>query len=1172
MCQNQEKNNSFDYLLKPFLQKEQGVDFEGLSGSKKAYIAYKLYASHRLPMLVIVPSVKEGFNFVNDINFFLSSQKVPVMIFPQYDGSSHKSFSYHNEIASDRIRTLYKAIESQTPPIIVTTPAALAGKLIPKNELLSFSELIAENEEIERENLIEKLVEGGYCKTVIVEEPGDYCIRGGIIDIFTPLYSDPLRIELAGDIVESIRFFSASSQRSLKAVSEAVILPAKETLVKYKDLNIFISRIREIASGLNMPVTKVRAIVDKIKTEGILPQIEGINSLIYPKPGSLFDYIPQNSIIIMDEPQQLQQETGKLFEKEYNNYTVACDEQSLCIDPYSIYLSWDKICGLINERKYYTFRSIGLLSNNGQDRLSIKCDSYIKSNDSVISDLKNRIKKENYLSPLAQWIDDKKNLKCVTLIICSTTSQAERMKSLLSSYGISMQIKEEFPHRLITKGEAYICLGHISSGFVYHDESLAIITEDEIFGAKHHLKKHVSKRPASAILAFEDLKKGDLVVHNEHGIGKYEGIVKLKLNGSTNDFLLILYKDDDRLYLPVDKMNLVFKYMGVDEISPVLDKMGGKSWDRVKERAKKSAEKIAGELLKLYALRKVEKGFAYKNPGSYFKDFEAGFTYEETPDQLQAIEDALNDMENSTPMDRLVCGDVGYGKTEVALRTSFLAINCAKQVAVLVPTTVLAEQHYSTFTARFEKYPINIECLSRFRALKEQKKIISDISSGKADIVIGTHRLLQKDIVFKDLGLIVLDEEHRFGVKHKEKLKKLRANVDVLALTATPIPRTLHMSLTGIRDISVISTPPEHRQSIITYVSEFDEALIAQAVRKELGRKGQIYFVHNNIFTIEKIAAKLQGLVPEVKIGIGHGRLKEDELERVMLKFVNKDIDMLVCTTIIESGLDIPSANTIIINRADKLGLAQIYQLRGRVGRSDEQAYAYLIIPKDSILGKDAQKRLKVLMEHSDLGSGFQIAMSDLRIRGGGTILGASQSGHIAAVGYEMFLKLMEEAVCELKGEPVKEILEPEINISMSAYLSESYVPDIDQRLTAYRRLSKMTEVNEISGFKAELADRFGPLPEEASNLLVKIMLRILAQKSGVKRLNLKDRQLLLYFAMQPHIKNPSELIDMVIANKDRFEFTPDHVLKIKLSKQSFIRQIGEVKNILKEIAQRVNG
>ena len=512
----------------------------------------------------------------------------------------------------------------------------------------------------------------------------------------------------------------------------------------------------------------------------------------------------------------------------------------------------------------------------------------------------------------------------------------------------------------------------------------------------------------------------------------------------------------------------------------------------------------------------------------------------------------------------------GYGKTEVALRASYLAVNEGKQVAILVPTTVLAEQHFATFSSRFERYPVNVACLSRFRSIREQQEIIKDLKAGKIDIVIGTHRLIQKDVVFKDMGLIVLDEEQRFGVKHKEKLKKIRSTVDVLALTATPIPRTLHMSLMGIRDISIISTPPEHRKSIITYISEFDNAVIAEAIQKELNRKGQIFFVHNNIHSIWKMAKHLQKLVPEVRLDVAHGRLDEDALEDVMLRFMEKEIDLLVCTTIIESGIDIPSANTIIVNHADRFGLSQIYQLRGRVGRLDEQAYAYLFIPNESTFGKDAQKRLKVLMEYSDLGSGFQIAMSDLKIRGGGTVLGASQSGHIAAVGYDMFLKLLENSMSELKKEPVCESLEPEINIIMSASIPESYIPDIDQRLTSYRRLAKMIELNEIADFKVELMDRFGALPVETANLLLKIMLKVLAIKAGVKRLDLAGQRLTLCFS-EAHQKNPSGIMEMVLSEGKRFEFAPDNIIIAKLLKGETTDLLGQTKNILKDIAQRVS-
>ncbi len=526
-------------------------------------------------------------------------------------------------------------------------------------------------------------------------------------------------------------------------------------------------------------------------------------------------------------------------------------------------------------------------------------------------------------------------------------------------------------------------------------------------------------------------------------------------------------------------------------------------------------------------------------------------------------------MRSETPMDRLVCGDVGYGKTEVALRAAFIAVSDSKQVAVLVPTTILAEQHFETFSSRFERYPVKIACLNRFRSSKEQKEIIKGLQDGTIDIVIGTHRLIQKDVVFKDLGLVVIDEEHRFGVKDKEKLKKFRSSVDVLALTATPIPRTLHLSLSGIRDVSLISTPPEDRKPIITYICEFNKVMIAEAIRKELSRQGQIFFVHNNIRSINAVGKMIQELVPEVRLDIAHGQLSEDELEKIMRRFVKHETDLLLCTTIIESGLDIPAANTMMINRADRFGLAQIYQLRGRVGRGDEQAYSYLFIPNENALTKDAQKRLKVLMEHSDLGAGFQIAMNDLKIRGGGTILGASQSGHIAAVGYDMFLTLMENAIVESKGQEVKTTLEPEINMQMSALIPESYIPDIDQRLGAYRRLTKMTDLKEISDFKDELTDRFGNLPEEAVNLLMKIMLRVMCIKAGVKRLDLVGQQLSLRFS-DAHQKNPMGIVKMVTEHPSKFEFSPDQVLKTRLVKTNS-KALMEIKNLLKEIIHHVH-
>ncbi len=928
--------------------------------------------------------------------------------------------------------------------------------------------------------------------------------------------------------------------------------------------------MRAQASKLDIPVTKVRSLIDRIKKEGVFPGFESMISLIYPEPDNFFDYMPDKTLFILFEPAELEKVADQTLEQASKSFVAASKEARLCVEPESLYLTWSKIKDLFMHKKTLTLKKLSVSKGALTTEQSLRrFDFSVKGDISTSMELAHH-REENLFSPLKNWINAQKQAGFVTILVCNKRAQAERLKSLLVPYGIHLGRVDGLPDIQQGIGQVFVCLGQISCGFVWPAESLAIITEDEIFGSKRRRKIKTAQKVRTELLGFEDLKKENLVVHVDHGIGRYEGLVKLKNNGSSNDYLLILYKDNDKLYLPVDRMNMVQKYMGVDGIEPVLDKMGGKSWERIKARVKKSAEKIAGELLKLYAKRKVRKGYAFKGVDRDFQDFEAGFLFEETPDQLNAIGDVLNDMKAPIPMDRLVCGDVGYGKTEVALRASLMAVNDGKQVAVLVPTTVLAEQHFATFSERFKRYPINIECLSRFRSLSSQRKIIDNLKTARIDIVIGTHRLVQKDVAFKELGLLILDEEQRFGVKHKEKLKRMKSSVDVLALTATPIPRTLHMSLMGIRDISIIATPPEHRKSIITYISEFDDAVISEAIQKELNRKGQIFFVHNNIHSIWKMAKYLKALVPDVRLDIAHGRLDEEALENVMLRFMNKEIDLLVCTTIIESGLDIPSANTILINRADKFGLSQIYQLRGRVGRFNEQAYAYLFIPDESILSKNAQKRLKVLMEHSDLGSGFQIAMSDLKIRGGGTILGASQSGHIAAVGYDMFLKLMETSMAELKGEVVQDSLEPEINVSMPTFIPESYIPDIDQRLSAYRHLVKLTELNEIADFEVELLDRFGKLPVEVSNLLLKIMLRVLAIKAGVKRLDLIGQQLSLNFS-GAHQRNPAGIFKMLDSKKHGFEFTREQVLKANLEKGSATGLLTQVKNILKEIMQRVN-
>jgi transcription-repair coupling factor (superfamily II helicase) len=1161
---------SFSDLLREGVSGESAVEINGITASARAAVMARLYGARRTPFLVVLPDSKGAQTFLQDLRFFSQRLEMPLVYFPPYDLLPYKFISYHNEIAAGRIRALYQLLEASRPPVVVTTVAGVMQRLIPKAELGEFNELLIAGEEIDPDGLLQKLAMGGYTRAMLVEEPGDFCMRGGILDIFCPLYDNPLRIEFFGDLVESLRFFSATTQRTQAEIDDAVIVPARETLVKIGTLEETLARIRAQASELEVPVTQVRQVVARIKEEGIYPGIDGLMPLMYAHTDTLFDYLPPNTAVAAVEPAQLEAAADTLLTKAAEGYHQARDAQRLCVAPEAIYLSEDALQGHMADHSRIDLKALPVQRREIGSAAATLCQLNIKDVAEVAQQLRTRLRSETPFEPLIDWLREQQGRGRVSVCVCHNTAQADRLTALLANYEIRSTSADGVPDAGHNAGLVYTVVGEVSAGFVWPGQGLALISDREIFGAGFRHRKAPKRTTRAELLSIGELKQGDIVVHDAHGIGRYAGLVKLKLNGTVNDFLEIYFRDDDKLYLPVERMACIEKYMGVDGAPPLLDKMGGKSWEKVKDKVKRSTEKIAGELLKLYAARRAKRGYSFSEPDNTYGDFLTGFPYEATRDQDKAIASVLADMRADTPMDRLVCGDVGYGKTEVALRAAFLSISEAKQVALLVPTTVLAEQHYTTFAARFDRYPVTVACLSRFRSAREQREILEGLKTGKIDIVVGTHRLLQKDVAFHDLGILVLDEEQRFGVKHKEKLKRLRETVDVLTLTATPIPRTLHMSLMGIRDISVIATPPEQRMAIRTYVCEFDDQVTADAIRRELQRGGQVFFVHNHVASIQRMADHLKQLVPEARLAVAHGQMAEEELEKAMMAFIRKEIDLLVCTTIIESGLDISAANTILINRADRFGLSQIYQLRGRVGRSEEQAYAYLFIPHESTLTKDAQKRLKVLMEHSDLGSGFQIAMSDLKIRGGGAILGASQSGHIAAVGYDMFLKLMEDSVAELKGEPRQEALEPEINLPMSAFLGEDYIADIDQRLIVYRRLAKLDALKAIAALKAELSDRFGPLPEEAENLLLKIMLKVVATRAGVKKLDLVGTRLALCFSSEHQVR-PFGIVDLITAAKGRYQITPDHTFKARLAPQNPRGLLAQTKNILLEIARHVN-
>ncbi|WDP88334.1 MAG: transcription-repair coupling factor [Desulfobacter sp.] len=1156
-----------DTIIPSLKKSEQTIVTLGQDTARKAWFTARTFAAMDRPMAVVLPDQKNARTFMDDLSFFMAGNRDRIIYFPGYNILPFKSLSYHRETSTSRLAALSRITEGGPDNfILVTYVDTLLQKLIPGKVLADFSELVMVNEEIDRDELVESLEAGGYTRATLVEDPGEYAVRGGILDVFSPGEEKPVRIEFFGDLVESIRYFSPFTQRGTKELSETIIVPATEAVISKAVLPHVQARLRQAGNSAGLSADQVRDYVTQIREFGRFPGIESMLSVVYEELGALFDYLPDTTLFVMDEPETMAARAEDFQNRARHNYETVVEEKRLCVAPESIYFNWNRVLEKAGRFHTLSFKEVVLEGDRTvAEVFSIDCGD----NRALSEEIKNRGKKESPLTPLVEWLEEKSADHRRILCVVGQDSQAGRLSALLAPYGIKPSPCKKFSDLAKAQPGVYYTLGTLSSGFVPKDDAFCLVTENEIFGKKRiRRRKSPQRNLKTEFIAPEELKNGDIVVHMEHGVGRYEGLCSLSVSGISQDFLLIVYQDEDKLYLPVDRMEMIGKYVGVDGYSPVLDKIGSKSWIKSKAKAKAEVEKMAADLLDLYAKRRVSKGFSFSRPDNYYSDFEASFPYEETRDQLRAIDDVHLDMEKDMPMDRLVCGDVGYGKTEVAIRAAFKAVNDGKQVALVVPTTILAEQHLNTFRERFQAYPVIIECMSRFRSRKEQTDILKRTAAGSVDIVIGTHRLLQKDVTFKSLGLLVIDEEQRFGVKHKETLKKKRADVDVLALSATPIPRTLHMSLTGMRDISVITTPPAARQPILSYISKYEDAIVKDAIRRELNRNGQVFFVHNNIQTIFKTAKNIQAVVPEAKIGVAHGRLSETELEKVMVQFINKDINVLVCTTIIESGLDIPSANTMIINKAERFGLSQIYQLRGRIGRGDHQAYAYLFISDESRLTKDAKKRLSALMEYRDLGSGFQIAMKDLQIRGAGTALGASQSGHIAAVGYDMFLKLLDQAVKDMKGEEALAPLDPEINASMSSGFPEEYIESVEQRLTLYRRLSRLSSVSDIADMKSELIDRYGKLPKPAENMLLKIMLRIYAIKAGVKRLDVSPTTLVLEFSLE-HMARPLAALEPVLARTTDFKYVKKNSMRINLGKKrnNISRALLDTKKILQAIS-----
>lgn len=1098
--------------LQKQLDKTRLLFASGLRGASPAWLATQL--AKQQPCCVIVPDEHLIPIFEQDLSLFTGEQ---ILTYPGHEIPPYTPLSPDQRIAATRLSTLYR-LKTAAGRIMVTSIEALLRRIMPDTVLTGVAEYLLAGEDCDRDDLLTKLQYLGYEKVALAQSVGDYSVRGGIIDIFPPpfaletgtVHDGPVRLDFFGDTIESLRPFDPFTQRSSGELAEVTLLPVTDILLDPGTPDIYkkaATLFHEYAAKYGWDSDHTARIAERIATGQRFAGMEFFLPLFYHGHGrpssAVLDFVPKDAVLLLIDPEGIHQSMNLTLERVYNNYRTAGENSTPALPPAELFVEKEELLQQLS-----AFRQLLVTDFTQPDDqvipLSAGNHQLLKQKIAL-----NRVKL-GVLAPLSEQISQWQHDGDRVVICCRSARHTKNLAELLSKHSHQVEMLAP-PLDLEQIGEAsnaqhlYLADHPLSDGFSLPDLRLHILSESELFGEMRLGGKKKQKQKEDPLL-FTELNSGDIVVHQDHGLGVYRGIETVTFQAVTKDFVCLEYRDGDKLFLPVDRLNLLSRYQGLADREPKMDKLGSQNWKTTKTKVKEEVWKVAQELLDIYAKRELREGRQFSPAGRLFHELEESFPFDETPGQEQSINDVINDLTSDRPMDRLVCGDVGYGKTEVAVRASFKVIEDGYQVAILVPTTVLAEQHAKTFAERFQGFPVNIACLNRFRSPSEQRKILKDLTKGGLDVVIGTHRLLSKDVVFKNLGLVVIDEEHRFGVAHKERLKKLRAEVDILTLTATPIPRTLQMSLLSIRDLSVISTPPIHRQPVKTFVARYDELVIKEAVSKELRRGGQVFFVHNRVRSIHQMAALVQKLVPEARIAVAHGQMAGKELEEIMVSFVTKKINVLVSTTIIESGLDIPSANTIIINRADMLGLAEIYQLRGRVGRSSTQSFAYLLVPSMDGLSKDSKERLRALMDCNDLGGGFKLAMNDLQIRGGGNLLGISQSGNIAAIGYDLYLDLLQKTVADLKAQahlgdqPKLDDLDPEVNLQLSAYIPESYIADISQRYITYRRMAALTNSAPESqnDLREELVDRYGTLPVETLTLF-----RIIAIKKELATLRI---------------------------------------------------------------------
>ncbi|GFN35216.1 transcription-repair coupling factor [Tepidimicrobium xylanilyticum] len=1150
--------SSYEKLIRD-IEERKSISTYGIIDANIGHFCYALNQHLNRQILILTYDERRAERIYEDIKTFFKGK---VELYPNRDVVFYKVDAISSERINNRIKILSRLAEGE-PIIVVAHIEGVLNRLMSPALFKGNSIKIDYDTRLELDQLISKLIDSGYHRENMVEGIGQFSVRGGIVDFFPPNNDNPYRIELFDDEIDSIRTFNVETQRSLEMVESVYIPPVREVLLLDSFRDQVVKAIERAVKKATAKLGQNSKIKENIEDK-FLPYIEEVKEKIYVSNmdmvipfipegylSSLLHYFNEDSIVFIDEPARIEERVKNIREQFLFKYSDCLEVGEVLPEHENINYKYKNIVADIKEKI--------IIANSPL----LRYESQFKLESIVKFTTKSMQPYHNDMEYLKEELEDYKHKGYKVIIFSGTEERGKRLQSTLMDLGLICSFVEDHD-RNIESGQIFITDGSINEGFEYVDIKLAFISDKEIFGSSKETRKRKIKSKKDTI-DFSDLKLGDYVVHENHGIGVYEGIEQLNIQGVIKDYLTIRYKGNDKLYVPIDQMDLIQKYIGADSVKPKVNKLSSQDWVRTKKKAKKAVEDMAKDLLELYAKRESQKGFSFSKDTIWQNQFEDSFPFEETEAQIKSIEEIKKDMEKDKPMDRLLCGDVGYGKTEVALRAAFKSIMDEKQVAFLVPTTILAQQHYNTIIERFKDFPVNVAMLSRFKTAKEQKAIIEGLRKGTVDIVVGTHRLLSKDVVFKDLGLLIIDEEQRFGVKHKETLKKLKESIDVLTLTATPIPRTLHMSLIGIRDMSIIDEPPEERYPIQTYVLEFNEQMIREAILKEMGRKGQVYFVYNRVENIDKMAVQLKKLVPEARIAIGHGQMSERELEKVMMDFIAHEYDVLVCTTIIETGLDIPNVNTIIIYDADKMGLSQLYQLRGRVGRTNKVAYAYLTYQKDKVLTEVAEKRLRAIKDFTEFGAGFKIAMRDLEIRGAGNLLGVEQHGHIEAIGYDLYVKFLNQTIKRLKGEIVEEGINTTIDLTIDGYISDRYIEDEEQKIEVYKKIAAIRDTKDYLEVLDELIDRFGDVPQEVKNLMDISYIKNHASSCHIKNINQIGNTIILEFDSVDHIspnlihylsKEYGQRISFDLSNNPSFRF----------------RSTKDLLSDLKELIEKITG